>query len=209
MAAIIDVAGKVPYGIVAECPDAHSANYRKKAATWELLPDNMLGVDSTCGAHQGHRVVDSCEKQIVGHVHAVHVTCSHYSNSSRISSAFLSLLEELDYHVGPPPGQFGSDHESIIEYTLLRRRCVVTCDALDPSELEYDKTSHDAVRNFLKFWNGDWTVPKCQHYCQGCCRDADDAKRNMFASAQSVNILQSKDMSGCSGSFLQSWVLCV
>lgn len=70
------LAGCVPLGLVQDQPDACPANARKKRESFEHMPSNILGVDGNCGCHQGHRIVESSEKEVIGNLHAVHMTCS-------------------------------------------------------------------------------------------------------------------------------------
>ena len=86
----VELAAHVSYGAVQECPDACSANARKKAKTFSELPDNVFGVDGTCGTHQGHRIVESREKDMIGNVHAVFVTCANVGHQNRIQRALQS-----------------------------------------------------------------------------------------------------------------------
>ncbi len=104
-ASIVAMAEKCPFVVLDEAPDAHSASGRRGAAVAEELPKNVLMPRSRCGAHQCHRVVASTEKQVIGDFHAIHVTCSHYSNSSKISNALYKLLDSVDFSIGiPDPG---------------------------------------------------------------------------------------------------------
>lgn len=158
--AILGVARHVPMAILGDVPDAHSANERARAATYEQLPDNVFATDASCAAHQCHRIVQSVEREMVGNVYAVHVTCSHYANSGRIAASFRALLDELDYFVGEPPPAFEHRNRSVMSLTLLRRRCLVACDETDTSVLERGALEEGAVEKFLRVWNGDWTSPK-------------------------------------------------
>ena len=58
-ASLQELCSKLPYILYQEVPDAHSANGRKKAKTFAALPDNAMGVNALCLAHQGHRIVAS------------------------------------------------------------------------------------------------------------------------------------------------------
>eukprot|EP00959_Pyramimonas_sp_CCMP1952_P017719 375857-Pyramimonas_sp.AAC.1 len=79
-AGIVEICKVSPWAILNELPDDCSANKRSKLETFEQLPDNGLGIDGKCSAHQGHRIVEHEEKLMIGHVHAVHVSCAHMHN---------------------------------------------------------------------------------------------------------------------------------
>ena len=46
---IAELASKIPFGMIQECPDACTVNGRKKAKSFEQLPANVFGMDGTCG----------------------------------------------------------------------------------------------------------------------------------------------------------------
>ena len=207
VSAFQELSRRVPFAILNEVPDAASGNSRKKAATWEHLPDNFFGVDGTCGAHQGHRIVGGPEKELVGHVHAVHVTCSHFSNSGRLAAAFWKMLDNMEYHMASPSPHWTARNKTIMGFTLLRRREYVASEETDEPVLGRDNANAEAVSKFLSLWNGDWTAPVFQHFCggPGCCESPEDAKQKMYATAMEVNLLQSKDIDTPS---LDDWGSC-
>jgi hypothetical protein len=97
------IADAVPYGIVQEMQDSHSAECRKKAKIFQELPNNFLGFDGRCGFHQGHRVVAANEERQVGDIHACYVTCSQVHNQCKMQQSLWAVLDvELDVYVGKP-----------------------------------------------------------------------------------------------------------
>ena len=78
------------------------------------------------GAHQGGRVIESKLKVIVGHVHAVAVTCSHVVNQTKIQNALWELIEDVDYNIGFPPAAWADHSMCVLRRTLLRREIFVS-----------------------------------------------------------------------------------
>lgn len=158
------LASNVPLGMVSEAPDACSTNKRKMAKTFAELPANILGVEGECGTHQGHRIIESREREMVGNVHAVHVTCTQTGHQNRLQAALKTLLhsDSIAFYVGPPMEEWVARNRSIAERTLLRRHRFVAVGMQDETKLT------EAVDKFLGFWNGDWTNHRPSHFCQGC-----------------------------------------
>lgn len=78
------------------------------------------------GSHQGHRVIESRWKQLVGHVHAVAVTCSHVTNQSKLQQALWRLIDDVDYNIGFPQEAWKEYNMSVLRRTLLRREVFVS-----------------------------------------------------------------------------------
>jgi hypothetical protein len=184
------IAERSPFILLNEVPDASTVNKRKKAKTFQKLNDNIFATESSCAAHQGHRIIEQPEKDMVGNVHAVHVTCSHVHNQVRMQAAFKTLLGELDYHIGEPDPEWTKRNRSIMVRTILRRDLVVAPGLHEPLELK------NAVERFLRYWNGDWTKPRVAHYCHGpnCCGNETDAIELMFATAMEIDLFLSRDV---------------
>ena len=49
---IDELASKIPFGMMQECPDACTVNSRKKAKSFAQLPANVFGMDGTCGTSE-------------------------------------------------------------------------------------------------------------------------------------------------------------
>jgi hypothetical protein len=185
------IAAHAKYGIVSELPDACSANNRKKAKAFSMLPSNIFGVNGQCGCHQCHRVVESSEKDMIGNVHAVHVTCTLCHNQTKMQVRFRELLREVDFKFGVPPHDYQQRNREMLERTIIRRSIYIIGDGL-----RNDDALVAAADRFLKYWNGDWTYPRVSHYCQGegCCADEENCRDNMYATALSIDLLQSRDV---------------
>lgn len=196
LASIARVANEAPFVLVQDIPDACSANQRAKEHTFEELPSNAFAVDVRCAAHQAHRIVASSEKEVIGDLHAVHVTCSHVANSARMAAGLQALLaRDLEYIHGEPPHEWTVLNRLIARHTLLRKAEVICSECSDDgSILESEDSRRLAVMKFLSFWNGNWRGEQIQHWCSGCCTDVGEAQQRLYASAIEVNLLQSKDI---------------
>eukprot|EP00971_Amphidinium_carterae_P308204 6125000-Amphidinium_carterae.1 len=89
-----ELCAKVPFALVLECPDAHSANKRHKAKTHAELPSNAFAVDACCGTHQAHRIIAATEKTLISDLRALYATCAHlpYQNLLQDEASILQVL---------------------------------------------------------------------------------------------------------------------
>ena len=134
-----------PHSCLCEVPDAASANKRNKQKRFNQLGPTQYAVDNDCADHQLHRIVQSTEKQVIGDLHAMHVTCTNTSNQNRLQKALWELIdEELDYRVGSPDDSWAQRNELIAEYTVLRHSRHVADGMSEPSE-----GTLDSLRTFL------------------------------------------------------------
>ena len=65
-------------------------------------------------------------------------------------------------------------NDVLIKHTLLRTHSVVRAQADADDSLHLagrGKSLQHAIPVFLQMMNGDWRLPCCTHYCNGCCRD--------------------------------------
>ena len=81
------ICSMVPFVFVVETSDGAVSIERKKQKSLSLAADNCGLIPHKCGGHQGHRIVESREKKIVGHVHATAVTCNHVTQQSKMQAA--------------------------------------------------------------------------------------------------------------------------
>ncbi|CAK0885912.1 unnamed protein product, partial [Prorocentrum cordatum] len=191
-------------------PDDHSANRRRKQKYFSGLPANTFAVDWKCSAHQGHRVIENREREVIGNVHAVRVTCSQPHWQNKFQQALKQIIREDlasgGFQIQVPVPRWQARNDSLFSRTYLRRRTMVTADILDLST-PMDLVSDSAAAKFLLKWNGDWTLPKVSHYCSGpdCCGGLDDACDQLFGAAIEIDLLMSKDTGAPS---LDDWFTC-
>jgi len=182
-----------PFSFVVETPDDASANKRKKEQSRLDCSDNTGFVGSKCGAHQGHRVVESRQKKLVGHVHAVRVSCVAPSHQTLMQAALVKVLDGSSYHVGEPNPVFRKHNLLVVKHTLLRRE-MFTKGSLNAS-VALDIDMFPAAKTFLLAWNGDWQCNVPSFYTDGRDMSHSEAKQFMFAAAMGIDLLQSKDSS--------------
>ena len=182
--------GGCPFVVVSEAPDFSSVNVRFQAASSEefAFEPNILHHKGKCGAHQCHRMVASTERASVGDVHAVAVAAGHPSHAVAILRGFRHLLRRLKRHFGPPPPVHVKRNEDCVRRTLGRRANFIESDALGDSCLP-----DPSLQKLLRFFNGDWTSPCIEHWCNGCCSSDEDCRANMEAAAVEVDILCSRE----------------
>ena len=125
-ASLQELCSKLPYILYQEVPDAHSANGRKKAKTFAALPDNAMGVNALCLAHQGHRIVASREPGIIMDIYASYVTCSTYHKRKNIQLEFWNLivadLRSGGYMVAQPDPEHLARNKWVVMNTLFDRK---------------------------------------------------------------------------------------
>jgi len=130
---ITRLAQRLRFCILAECPDKATSNVRKKAATKERLPKNVLYLEDECRAHGIHRIATTAirETEIVGHIFALQFIVRLAPHYSRLLRAFITVVEDdIDgSHVGePPPAHLRSEWEenlsTILDHTFLRNQMI-------------------------------------------------------------------------------------
>ena len=141
------------------------------------------------GAHQGHRIIESKMKKMVGNVHAVAVTCCHVGNQSKLQNALAELLRTLDYNIGYPQPEWLSHNMAVLRRTLLRRHLFVSGTVQD--ELVIDLPP--AIEKFYNAFNGDWRKPRVSFWTAGRNISKEEAKLLLFGAALEVDLLQSKE----------------
>ena len=144
-----DLCRSLPWLIYQESADADSSNRRKRSCTLEDLPENGLGVESTCCAHQGHRLVESREKLVIGDVFAIWCAFSNHHNQNKILAQFWLLLADVQVRLGHPDKKELERHEWILQKTVLRTDGYTDIDANGAGP-------HEAVQNDLQIFNGNW-----------------------------------------------------
>ena len=204
LAKLNQVASQLRLVTVSEIPDNNSVNRRKKAFTARQLGPNILYAPGGCAAHLLHRCicVAIAEKNIIGHVHAVHVISRSTRHKERLIAAMNTIIEESwFYHAGPPPQENAMHMKQIMDHTILRRldhvTGVVSSEPLpaDPSEIDDGprlelkegelpfSSRRQGASLIYKFLNADPRMPRVGHYCQGCCRSEAEAMANVKAAA--------------------------
>ena len=89
---------------------------------------------------------------------------------------------------GDPPPEFRQHATGVLAHTVLRRQGIVRGrilnDGTDASEkVRKSARSKDRCEKLLRFANGDWSVPTCVHYENGCCLD----QHGQYSRAVAVN----------------------
>jgi len=79
--------------VLNEQPDSGSGNIRKKAKTAKNAPSNCLFVSGRCDAHQGHRTVELKERDVVGNVHAISVSCANPDFQNKLQLALKTIID--------------------------------------------------------------------------------------------------------------------
>ena len=194
---IIRLCRQMPYAWVREAPDACNVNTRKMAHSGETFAgtSNLFYEKGKCGAHQCHRVVESRERETVGGVHAIAVTCGNIERANTLQLRLREVLDEVIVHRGPPPEALVQRNKQIVAHTLARRASFVAGDpALDVSHVERaDLTA--PVKKFLEWWNGDYGQPQVEHWLDvrtSPVPTKDEIKDSMFAAAVELDVLMAR-----------------
>ena len=141
------------------------------------------------GAHQGHRIIESKMKKMVGNVHAVAITCCHVGNQSKLQNALKELLRTFDYNIGYPQPEWLSHNMAVLRRTLLRRHLFVSGTMQDEAVIELPP----AVDRFYNAFNGDWRKPRVSFYTAGRNISKEEAQLLLFGAAIEVDLLQSRE----------------
>ena len=166
-----------------------AVNDKKKGKTEGELPANCFYCKGKCCCHQSHRIIESHEKDAIGDIHAMIFTTSTPCHQSRLQSSLWQWLESIIYSRGVPPPSWTKRNRLIATRTFSRREECVRSSTEDP-----DSTAlSPVVETFIKFWNFDWTLQTPGHICEGCCKDANEARDNMYSSALGVDLLMGRD----------------
>lgn len=162
-----DMCRETPYVLISESPDAASANSRKKAASAAKAPKNCFYILGVCDAHQAHRIVAGAEKQCVGDLYSIAVSCAFPEFQNRLQTGARKLIEEQAVFMrGVPDPTVQARNRRVAQHTLRRR--------VEDESDEFDD-DHGVVQRFLSMWNGDWTSGVIVHVCSGCCATAEEA----------------------------------
>ena len=175
-----------PCAYVGEAPDDAASNKRKKENSRLDCSDNTGFVGSKCGGHQGHRVVESRHKKLVGHVHAVRVSAVAPSNQAMLQSALVQLLDKSNFIVGKPDPMFYKHNLLVVKHTLLRREMFTRGSLIVSATLDIDQ--YPCAKTFLSAFNGDWRDRVPSFYTDGRDMSHSEAKRFMFAAAMVVDL---------------------
>ena len=132
------------------------------------------------GAHQGHRIIESKMKKMVGNVHAVAITCCHVGNQSKLQNALKELLRTFDYNIGYPQPEWLSHNMAVLRRTLLRRHLFVSGTMQDETVIELPP----AVDRFYNAFNGDWRKPRVSFYTAGRNISKEEAQLFLFGAAR-------------------------
>ncbi len=77
--------------------------FAKKAKTGKEAPGNLFFVPGRCDAHQAHRMVELKEKNVVGNVHAIAVSCANPEFQNRLQVTLKAIIDrELVFVRGLP-----------------------------------------------------------------------------------------------------------
>ena len=152
----------------------------------ELAQDSDLGLlillDSPCVAHIIHRAMEVTftQKELIPNLHAVAFTCGLPANHRALANATQEILQAdfaTDYFPRSAPPVAAAQHSrNVLKLTLLRSKDTRGRDQADGDahKAEELEALAEAV---VSFFNGDWRLPVCQHYCSGpdCCESREDA----------------------------------
>ena len=191
IASIVRICQNVDFAFWLEMPDAHTANTKTQEHTKTKLPENCGMVAGKCGGHQGHRIVQSREKTVIGDVHAIAVTCLNTGFQNRFQKSLHLLLkspERFQYIDGYPDPEWRAHNEQVLLHTILRRDAMVNGGVLDFSEASLD--AFPVAQRFLDTLNGDWTKPVVQCFTCGRAITEDVARELVFASIIEIDMLQ-------------------
>ena len=162
-----------------------------------MLPDNCLAVNTSCGAHQCHRIVASREPAVIGDICACFVTCSNLHNQQKLRAALWAILDgdEFAYFVGAPSEEWLARNGWVVEHTLLRSAnqhagCSDAWDAVPP--LEWDTQSSAAA--FFTAWNGDWLQSRISYYDTTGELGKEGAKHLLYSTAIDADLLMGSDV---------------
>ena len=165
--------------------DLCSANTRMKMAVAAAAQSHneqasgsvgyILILDVQCSAHIIHRLMELAFRmdKLIPSLHATAFTASFPATYVAMLSALKAIVTDdlaTEFYPHSQPDAAAQRHNWIvIEMTLLRER---TTRARNESECPYDDENTMALASALhKLLNGDWTLPRVQHFCGDptCC----------------------------------------
>ena len=109
---------------------------------------------------------------ILGHLHAIHSVLQVTRQRNQVLAGLMEVVAaELVVHDGPPPARNFTQTDLLLSNTILRTMGHVR------SKSEFSKPGGgEALRSacecFRIFGNGDISLPRCEHYEVGCCKDS-------------------------------------
>ena len=163
-----DLASDLPWVVIQETPDACAAMRRKISYSAQKLSGipNVLHSDHKCGAHQIFRIVVSKERLAVGDCHAAYVSFSNVGHQTRLQAELRKACQHTQIIFAAPPPEFAARNRMIALHTFARTENCVEGDFVEGDFLSAcsDSNFAKALERFLKYWNGDWTLGRIQHY---------------------------------------------
>lgn len=196
------LAVQVPWTMIVDVPDNHSANGRRQAETIRRLPRNCLFLGSSCLAHAAHTatVNSTQENDVIGDMHAIGVASSQLANQRKLLQAFWAILEEeFVWHPGCGDPSWREHSSAVLDGTLLRASHH-TQGSLCVGDEEPTDRDLSSIGKLLHFANGPISSPICQHFEGDCgqCRTRAEAMEIFYAAVVEAGLLQGSDANACS-----------
>ena len=188
-ASLRDLCSRVPFMWYAEMPDACAANRRKKAKTLQEHADidNLFDVSPPeCLCHGLHNTVARTEKQHIGDLHAIQVTCCHVKFQNLMQGRLGTIVRSASFVYGSPDPEAMAHNRKVLKISLLGPQVnsgAVTVQ--DKKLLDLDRLidANPLLLRLLRLFNTPWTSLTPGHVCSGldCCASDSDCKDQMLA----------------------------
>jgi hypothetical protein len=88
-----EVCARSRFAILNEHPDSASSNVRKTAMSAASAPKNCLYIGGKCDAHQGHRVVELREHEVIGDIYAIAASASNPELQNKLQVGLQSIIK--------------------------------------------------------------------------------------------------------------------
>lgn len=192
---IVEMCRHIPFMWCNSQPDGCSSTRRERAARQDARPSNCfdLSGSSSCVPHQGHRIVASREKTIIGDVYSTHFTCSQTARQLALQRQLWHLVDsELDISYAEPDPAWRRNNLIVVTRTVIRRQ-LFEPTGTSAEWMENEIAEHPFALKLINHLNGDWALPRLVHHCNGCCSDLDACKLTTFSLLIEADITLSRE----------------
>ena len=150
-------------------------NEEARRAGWNV--GRALLVDGQCVAHAIHNIVSDQfnTDTLIPSLHALAFVASQLSTFAALTRALRAIVEEdlrTDFFRGTPPPAAAQYTAELVKTVVGSPDAAKQGSALGPTERGSPlgtPAAREALSELLKLLNGDWRVPRVQHFCVGAC----------------------------------------
>ena len=173
----------------------------KMAKTNEVLDPvpNLFDLSPPeCMVHALHNTVSRTEKQHIGDLHVVHVTCTHVTFQNRMQEKLWAIVEAASFSYGVPDPASISHNRNVLKISLLSLQVRLgSLSVADMQQIDLDKLidENPVFVRLLQLLDLHWGRADMGHVCSGldCCESEEAFKHELYSHLLELDVLMSRD----------------